>query len=148
MELLTQLGVNSTLGIQLIAFLVVYGVLKYVLFTPYFNAYNERSNRTVGQAELAERYVNETRELEEKFAAKATEVNERYKAVFDKTRGEAMKEYDRLVTESRDQSKRLIDETRAKIQKEMELARGQIKAEVEGVSKLINQKLIGKDVNA
>jgi hypothetical protein len=30
----------------------------------------------------------------------------------------------------------------------MESARGQLKAEVEGVSKLINQKLIGKDVNA
>jgi F-type H+-transporting ATPase subunit b len=148
MELLTQLGVNYTLGIQLIAFLIVYVILKYVLFAPYFKAYNERSVRTVGQTELAERFINETKDLEEKFAAKATEVNERYKAVFDKTRSEAMKEYDRLVNESRAQSKRLIDETRAKIQKEMESARGQLKAEVEGVSKLINQKLIGKDVNA
>ncbi len=148
MELLTSLGVNSTLVIQLIAFLVVYVVLKYVLFAPYFKAYNERNLRTVGQTELAERYVNQTRELEEKFALKASEVNERYKAVYDKTRGEAMKEYDRLVSESRVLAKRLVDESRAKIQKEMDSARGQLKSEVEGVSKLINQKLIGKDVNA
>lgn len=146
MELLTQLGVNSSLGFQLVCFLIVYAILKYVLFTPYFKAYNERNLRTVGQTELAEKFVTETRELEEKFAAKATEVNERYKAVYDKTRSEAAKEYDRMVNESRAQAKRLVDEARSKIQKEMEGARTHLKSEVASVSKLINQKLVGKEL--
>lgn len=146
MELLTQLGVNSTLAYQLVCFIVVYAILKYILFTPYFKAYNERNLRTVGQTELAEKFVTETRELEEKFAAKASEVNDRYKAVYDKTRSEALKEYDRMVNESRAQSKRLVDESRTKIEKEMETARTQLKGEVSGISKLINQKLVGKEL--
>ena len=41
----------------------------------------------------------------------------------------------------------MIDEARSKIQKEMETAGQQLKSEVATVSKLINHKLIGKDLN-
>jgi F-type H+-transporting ATPase subunit b len=146
MDLLTSLGVNSTLAIQMGVFLVVYVVLKNVLFDAYFKAYIERNNRTVGQTELAEKYVTQTRELEARFAAKATEVNDRFKILFDKTRGEANKEYDRMITDARMQSKTLVDQARITIQKDMESAGNQLKSEVATVSKLISQKLIGKDL--
>ena len=148
MDLLTSLGVNYTLAIQMGVFLTVYIVLKHVLFDPYFQAFNERNNRTVGQTELAEKYVMQTKELEDRFAAKANEINERFKVLFDKTRGEANKEYDRVVSEARAQSKTMIDDSRSKIQKEMEAAGQTLKGEVATVSKLINAKLIGKDLNA
>src|SRR5262245_8514189 len=71
MSLLASLGVNETLVIQLGIFLAVYMVLKYVLFTPYFKAFNQRAESTVGQADLAERYIAETKALEDEFANKA-----------------------------------------------------------------------------
>lgn len=148
MELLTSLGVNWTLYAQFAIFVVSFVVLKTVLFDPYFAAYLERNNRTVGKAEQAERFLSETRELEEKFAARARELNERYKAAYDKTRSEATKEYDRLVGAARDTSKKALDESRVRIQKEMESARGQLTQEVGGVAQLINRQLIGKDLNA
>ena len=57
MELLTQLGVNQTIWIQLATFFICFVFLKYFLFDPYFAAYNERKDRTLGQSELAERFV-------------------------------------------------------------------------------------------
>ena len=120
-------------------------VLKYVLFGPYFRAFNERNLRTVGQTELAERYVNETRDLEARFSAKAQEVNDRYRKVFDLARGEATKDYDRIVNESRTKAKQLVEEARNKIQAEMETSRTQLDKEVASVSQLINHKLVGKD---
>ena len=146
MDLLTSLGVNQTLAYQLGIFLLCYVVLKYLLFKPYFGAYNERNNRTVGQTELAEKYINDTRALEEQFAQRATVVNEKYKAVFDQTRGEASKEYDRIVNEARNKARQLVEDSRKKIQADMEAARTKLDQEVGPVSQLVNQKLIGKDV--
>jgi F0F1-type ATP synthase membrane subunit b/b' len=147
MELLISLGVNQTLAYQFGIFVVVYLTLKYVLFVPYFHAYNERNERTVGKTELAERFVAETHELEQAYAQKAQEVNERYKSVYDRTRAEAVKEYDRLVGDARAQGKKLIDEARNQVQKEMTSARTQLAQEINGISQLINHKLIGKDLS-
>jgi F0F1-type ATP synthase membrane subunit b/b' len=147
MDLLTSLGVNSTLAVQFGLFLVTYFALKDILFRPYFEAYNERNERTVGKAEQAERFVAETRELEEKFAIRAREVNERYKLVYDRSRNEALKEYDRLVTEARQRAKEMTDGSRGKIQLEMQEARSHLGQEVTGVAQLINRQLIGKDLS-
>ncbi len=147
-NLLSSLGVNDTYYVEFGLFLAVYLTLKYVLFGPYFAAYNQRNDRTVGQTELAERFVNETRELEERFSKRAQEVNERFKAVFDKSRSEAMKEYDRMIGEARTKAKSLVEDTRQRIGTEMETARKQLSSEVGAVSQLINHKLIGKDFNA
>ena len=83
-------------------------MLKYVLFEPYFAAYNQRVERTLGQTELAERFVAETKELEERYSIKAAEENEKFRAVYDKTRSEAAREYDRMVTDARAQAQRKI----------------------------------------
>jgi F-type H+-transporting ATPase subunit b len=147
MELLTQLGVNSTLGVQLVTFLVVFVVLKQLLFQPYYAAYVERKERTLGRTELAERFVAETRALEDQYGLRAQEANDRFRAVFDKTRGEAQKEYDRLVQQAREKAKILVEDSRVKIHREVENARTQLNQEVVGVSQLINHKLIGKELN-
>src|ERR1700691_5507646 len=101
MDLLIHLGVNNTLGIQLVTFLITFMVLKYFLFEPYYAAFNERKERTLGKTELAERFISETRELEAKYAERAQAANDRFREVFDKSRGEAVKEYDNLISEAR-----------------------------------------------
>lgn len=146
MDLLISLGVNSSLAYQLAIFVVCYLVLKYLLFTPYFKAYNERNLRTVGQTELAEQYISETRQLEERFAQRATEINEKYKDVFDKTRAEANRSYDQVVFDARAKAKQLLDDSRKQIGDEMAKVQDQLKSEVGSISQLINQKLVGKDL--
>lgn len=145
MSLLFSLGVNATLLMQLGIFLTVFVVLKYVLFSPYFKAFAARAESTVGQADLAERYLAETKTLEEEYSAKAQVANERYRSVYDETRSQAMKEYDNLVSGARNQAKTLVDEARTKVAREMEAAKGQLSKEIPEVAKMINQKLIGKD---
>src|SRR5258705_9331734 len=116
MDLLVQLGVNQTLPIQIATFLVCFVVLKYFLFGPYYAAFNERKDRTLGKTELAERFIAEARELEEKFGVRAQEVNDRFREVFDKSRLEAVKEYDRLINEARAKTKAIVEESTGKIQ--------------------------------
>jgi F0F1-type ATP synthase membrane subunit b/b' len=145
MSLLLSLGVNATLAIQLGIFLTVFVVLKYVLFGPYFKAFNQRAESTVGQADLAEKFIAETKALEEEFASKAQVANERFRAIYDESRGQAVKEYENLVSGSRIKAKALVDEARTQVAREMETAKGQLAKEIPEVAKIINQKMIGKD---
>lgn len=143
-----QLGINQSLGIQLVTFLVVFAFLKQLLFEPYYAAFIERQKRTEGTTELAERFVAETRAMEEKYSHRAQEVNDRFREVYEKNRTEAMRDYDRVIGEARNKAKGLVDDSREKIQKEMESVRAQLSQDVASVSQLINQKLIGKDLSA
>ncbi len=148
MHLLIQLGVNETLAIQFATFLVVFLVLKTLLFGPYFAAYVERKERTLGKTELAERYIAEAQVLEDKYNKEARDANDRYRDVYDKSRSEALKEYDQEVNNARNKSKDLIEQSRVKIAAELQKARTQLEAELPAVAQLINQKLIGKDLPA
>ncbi len=143
MGLLMSLGVNQTLFFQLGIFVAVFVVLKYVLFVPYFAAFNKRNEATVGQTELAERYLSETKALEEEFSQKATAANEKFRAIYDQIRLETVKEYDRLVADARARAKTLTDGARKKIETDVQGAKAQLAKEVPGVSQLIVQKLIG-----
>ncbi len=143
MGLLMSLGVNQTLFFQFGIFVAVFVVLKYVLFVPYFAAFNKRNEATVGQTELAERYLSETKALEEAFAQKAQAANEKYRAVYDQIRADTVKEYDRLVSDARARAKTRTDAARKKIEADMQTARTQLTKEIPGVSQLIVQKLIG-----
>lgn len=148
MELLTSLGVNSSLAVQFAIFVVCYGILKYVLFDPYFAAFSIRSTRTVGQTELAEQYLNDKKDLDKRFALRAQEVNEAFRAVYDVARADALREYERVVGESRARAKNIVDETSATIAKDVAQAQGQLQSDVAEVAKLINNKLIGKDMHS
>ena len=148
MELLTSLGVNSSLGVQFIIFVVCYGVLKRMLFDPYFAAFDVRSARTVGTTEQAEKFSGETRELEKEYARRAQDANDQFRVAFEAARRDATAEYDRVVNEARARAKARVDETTARVQRELDAARGQIQGDVAAVSQLINQKLVGKGANA
>jgi F-type H+-transporting ATPase subunit b len=148
MDLLVQLGVNNTLGIQMAMFLVTFVVLKYFLFAPYYAAFNERKERTEGKTELAERFVSEARELEDRYQVKAQEANDRFREIYDRARTDAVKEYDRLLNEARAKNKAVIEDSNKKIEKDMAVVRTQLASEITGVSQLMVQKLIGKDLSA
>ncbi len=145
MEMFTSLGLNYTLFVQMGVFLAVFIVLKKVLFEAYFAAFRERKERTVGQAEAAERYIHEAKQLEEKFSAKASAINSQFKAIYDKTRADAMKEYDRVIQEARSKSKTWTEQARTKIQKEVREAHDQMIPDVPAIGQLITAKMLGKE---
>jgi F-type H+-transporting ATPase subunit b len=147
MEMITSLGLDWTMFAQMGIFLVVFLVLKNVLFEPYFAAFHERRERTVGQAEAAERYVHEAKELEAQYSAKAQEINAEFRAIYDKTRSETQKEYDRVIQEARSKAKTWTEQARTKIEKEVRDAKQQMSPDVPVISQLIIAKMLGKEAS-
>ena len=148
MEILNALGVDYTLGIQFVIFVVAYLFLTNLVFKPYHRAYEERVNRTAGNTDLAERIISETKDLELEFETKARALNNETKIIFDHSRTEAMKEYDRMVSQARERAKSIMEKTRFQITHEMENARTEINKEIPEITRSVVKKLMGQEAGA
>ena len=147
-SLLSSLGVNQTIWIQLGCFLVSYVSLTELVFKPYMKAYHERENRTVGGEETAIRIIEEAQELTSSYEKKAREMNSQIKHVYDQKRLEAMKDYETVLAAARESSASLIEADREKVKTEVEAARKTLSAEIPAVSSAIASRLAGKDLSA
>ena len=145
MELLRGLGVDQTIGIQFVVFVATYLVLHFVLFKPYFMAFKERVEKTMGQTEQAERYIAEAQELQHQYETKARKLSGEYKAIYDRSRGEAMREYDRLVGEARQGAKAAFEVAKERIDHELQAAQEEVRKEVPAVASGIVSQLLGKE---
>ena len=146
MELLRGLGLDSSVGIQLVLFLVTYLILHFVLFKPYFAAYNERISRTMGRAELAEKYLAESQALQGEYENKARQLSAQYKAIFDESRLKAQKESDQTVSQARQAAKSQLESMKQKIRGELENARKDAQKEIPTVTSAITSRLLGKEL--
>ncbi len=146
MDLLRGLGVNSTVGYQIVIFLATYVVLHFVLFKPYFKAYLGRVESTMGRAEMAERFLAESQSLQAEYERKAQTLSHQYRTIFDSSRMQAMKEHDRLMSEARQAAKTEFEAAKQNISTELQSARKNLQAEVPVLSEVITARLLGKDL--
>ncbi len=146
LSLLTALGVNQTLWIQLGCFLVSYIALTELIFKPYMKAYHEREKRTVGGEEFAIRIIEEAQELTGNYEKKAREINADIKSMYDIKRTDALRDYEQMLADARESSSQLIEGARKKISAEVESARKKLAAEIPAVSSAIASRLAGKDL--
>ncbi len=148
LSLLSALGVNETIWIQLGCFLVSYVALTQLVFKPYLKAYHERENRTIGGEETAVRIIEEAQELSGSYEKRAREMNSEIKHVYDRKRAEAAKDSEALLAEARKNSASLLEAAREKVKAEVEAARKKLSTEIPVVSSAIASRLAGKDLSA
>ncbi len=145
MELLSALGVNQTVAIQFVIFVVVYFFLNKVLFSPYIAALEERRSRTEGQSEKAEKFMEEAKALHDQYAVKVREMNDKQKGIYDQARGEALKSYEQIVTAAREKSKTTIENAQKDLKADLQKVRQQAEQEIPAITSLITERLIGKE---
>lgn len=146
MEILKSLGVNSTLWIQLLCFLVSYFALTSLVLKPYMAALREREKRTIGSEEAAVRLIEETTDLHAVYEQKAKMINSKIKSFYDQSRVEATKEYDRLVEAARLESAALLEQSRQDIGRQIQSAKAKLTTEIPAVGSAIASKLAGKEI--
>ena len=145
MEILNALGVNETVLIQFGVFLVAYIFLTQILFGPYFKAFIQRKERTVGKADQAERFIQETKDLQTKFETRAREINSRYKVIYDESRTQALREHDHIVNEARQKAKSIVETQREILVAELSRAKRALADEIPDVSAAIQARLLGRE---
>ena len=142
-DILRQLGVNETLFVQLAIFIAVFSVLHTLVFRPYFSAYEKRKGATQGNAEVADKLINQTRELEASYQHKARELSAQIKSIYEKARLEALVEQDKIMAESRENTQRILEKARLHIEEETALAREKLNRETPEIGAAIADRLLG-----
>jgi F-type H+-transporting ATPase subunit b len=146
MSILTALGVNQTVFILFGLFCLSYIALTQLVFKPYFKAFNVRRERTVGNQELAERFIEESKGLQTEYENKAKQINNEFRAIYDQTRTEAMREYDSMVSTARDQASEILEAKRQDIDREVQKAKQDLVKQVPELQSAIVTKLLGKEL--
>lgn len=148
MQMLEALGVNASVGIQFVFFLITYIILSNVLFKPYFKAFLTRGEKTVGNTESAEKLLAESRDLEAEYEQKAREINSKVRGIYEQSRQQALREQEKYMAEARLRAKQIIEDNKQKVQTEVARAQKEVGAEVVQVSQAMATKLLGKDLTA
>jgi len=146
LQILSGIGVDETIWMQLAVFIVAYIILTQLVFKPYFSAFNERTEQTFGNQDQAQNLANQTQEMKSQYEIKAQEINREYKTVFDEIRSKALKRHSELMGESKAKVKKMLDQTRAQIEKSQLEARNQLSSEEPAVSQAIVKQILGKDL--
>jgi F-type H+-transporting ATPase subunit b len=147
MEIFRQLGVDSTLWIHLVCFLISYFALYFLILKPYMAAFVEREKRTVGSEEAAVRLVEEANDLQTQYALKSRELNTQMKSFYDTARATAQKQSEQVIGEARTQAATLLKQNREQIAGEVAKAQKTLQAEIPSVGAAIASKLAGKDLS-
>ncbi len=146
MEIIQQLGINSTVYSQFALFLFTFIILNQLVFKNYLAAFEAREQRTKGGEELAVELHEETKEIYNKYESKAREINSEVNDIFSQFRAEATKQYEQIVSSARNESNKTIEEARAKILLETKKAESQLQQEVPAIANAITQKLLAKNL--
>lgn len=144
MEIIQQLGINGTALIQFGIFICIFFFLNLYLFKPYYKAFEERENRTLGSEDLALEIHQKTTELHSEYQTKAKSVSQKIKTIYDAQRTDALKEYDSIVNQARQQSTALLESNNAQIAQSIQATASQLQAETSQVAMAITRKLLGK----
>ncbi len=141
-EILTSLGINSTFYYQFGIFFVAFISMKYIVFKPYLNAYDERVKRTVGGQEHAEQLLSEAGEKEEAYRKEAKKLNGEIKEIFAEQNSKAKKEIEQIMAVA----KKEADEKTNQALKELEISVREARKEMENhipeISKNIEKKFV------
>lgn len=145
MKILYDLGFNSTFYIELVLFLFCFTILVKFIFNPYLKAHHERSKRTVGDEEFAERITQEAAQKKLEYEAKAKTLNLEFRTVYDATKNQALQEYDRLLSETKKEVDDKLESASRNIANQVAKVRLEIEKEVVSVSNDIVNKIAGRE---
>ena len=146
MEILTQLGVDKTIWIQLGFFFLSYFFLSQFLFKPYARNLEFRKKNTTVAVEEANKIMTATEFLSMDYEGKMKTQNEQFLIAYNKIKNEGHEEEQKLLAAARLRAEGMIAEAGKKIEKEIKVAREQLQKQVPELSKLTAKKLLGRDL--
>ena len=145
MDLLTNLGVNSTFWAQLGIFLFTYFIVTELLFKPYLKSYLRRLELTEGNEEQAEKLNTQVSDLTVKFENISKDINTKIKHFYDLANNEAREHQAKTLEVAMMEAETTIQKNRQVIATEMEQARKELKQAIPEISKDVELKFLGSD---
>jgi F-type H+-transporting ATPase subunit b len=141
-EILTSLGIDSSVYMQFGVFFVAYVAMSQIAFKPYLEKYNERLRRTVGGQEQAESLLVEADHKEKLFKEQARKLNSQISKIFNQFNTKAKQESEALIKAAQIQAERDLEQSRKELDQAVSEARTQLGSHLPTISKNIQNKFV------
>lgn len=139
-QILTQLGANSTVYIQLTVFIIGIGFLTVFVYGPYFKAADERNKRTKGADTVVKETIHEAKNLQTIYQSKAREINEKIKSIFENKRNHAVTKSSEIISQAKKEAEQTASKARLEIEQQLKLAETQITQISKDIAGTLNEK--------
>lgn len=140
MQILTQLGANSTAFFQFAIFIVAVFILTTFIFKPFFAAYDERLKRTKGAEAVAKDSEEEAKNIAAVYQLKARQINDKIKSIFDAQKATGLKQAGDIIAQSKAEADRTVSAARADLEKQKADAQNKINEMSAEISAQLKQK--------
>jgi len=142
--MLHQLGINETVFVQFVLYIVAFPLLHILVFKPFARAQEERQNRTKGSEQLSYEFHQKAAEIQAEYQRRVREVNGIIQEVFSQAKGEASREQEEILQAAKGEAQKISDENHKKIATLIAEASKDLQGQASQLSMAVTQKLLGK----
>lgn len=140
------IDLDGTLLIQFGLFVLMYLLLRYVLFAPYLRMRAERDRGISGAREEAHKMEARAQAIVADYDAKLGRAKLRGAEERARVRAEAAVRERQILGAARDEAGRAIAEARGKISGDAQAARVRLEAEAQALARAMAKKILGREV--
>jgi len=138
------ISIDSTFVIQIVSFLVLWAVLKALLFDPVLRVLHQREARTRGSLEAAEQLRTQASAFQTEHATSIREVRREVFEQADESRKASTAEERKAVTAARDAAATAITRVRSDIEIQIREARALLSREAAELAQQAADKVLGR----
>ena len=139
-----MISIDYSLVVQIVLFLILWSILRRVLFGPVGRLMAERERRTEGSHAEARSLTEEGQELQAQYDAAIARARAEGEAIKSEIREEAQKARNVILSQGRDAATQKIQEIREEVRKELEAARRVAATNAEALAQEMAEKVLGR----
>lgn len=137
----------STLFFTVLNILILYFILKKILFKPVSKYMNDRSNKIKEALDMAEDAKKKVEDMEKEHQARLKEVKEQGVLIMDTYKKKAENEYNSIITKAKEDAEVMIKNARSELEVEKEKLMRDIKGEVAELVLAASKKVLNKNID-
>jgi F-type H+-transporting ATPase subunit b len=138
------ISVDVTFAIQIVSFLILWAVLRRLLFDPMLDVLDQRNERTRGSLEAASHMRADVEAMRAEYDARVAAAREKSLADLEESRKLTTAEERTVLGAARDQAAGRLASARVEISKEIDAARGVLEGEAAALAGQLIEKVVGR----
>ncbi len=137
----------STLFFTVLNILILYFILKKILFKPVTKYMSDRSNKIKEALDMAEEAKKKVEEMEKEHQARLKEAKEQGVLIMDTYKKKAENEYNSIIEKAKQDAEIMIKNTRNELEVEKEKLINDIKGEVTELVLAASKKVLNENLD-
>ena len=141
-----MISLDSSIVYQIVLFLVLWIVLRRVLFQPYLQLLEERERKTTGAQQESTDLEHEGAQLRAQYEEKIAQAQAAAFAAKETILQEGRRERERVLSQARDEAMAMLDGVRREVESQLQRERQLAVDEASSVAQEMVRKILGRNV--